>query len=118
MYRKSQSLATANALCLQVAILKQINRVNEDGSYTFGYEAADGSFKIETRDVLGHVKGMFGFIDEHGQLKRVSYTAANGTGFQADREPLPSPPGQPPGPQPLPGAVYQQVRYLGLGAQP
>ena len=41
----------------EVAILKQINRVNEDGSYTFGYEAADGSFKIETRDVLGNVKG-------------------------------------------------------------
>ncbi|KAK3925428.1 Cuticle protein 6, partial [Frankliniella fusca] len=92
----------------QVAILKQINRVNEDGSYTFGYEAADGSFKIETRDVLGHVKGMFGFIDEKGQLKRVSYTAANGTGFQAD----PTPPGAAAAgtaPQPLPGAVYQQV---------
>ncbi|XP_043462300.1 uncharacterized protein LOC122498573 isoform X2 [Leptopilina heterotoma] len=29
----------------QVAILKQIRKVNEDGSYTFGYEAGDGSFK-------------------------------------------------------------------------
>ncbi|KAL0275686.1 UNVERIFIED_CONTAM: hypothetical protein PYX00_003474 [Menopon gallinae] len=66
----------------QVAILKQINRVNEDGSYTFGYEAADGSFKIETRDVNGNVKGMFGFINEDGELKRVSYSASNGTGFQ------------------------------------
>lgn len=37
----------------EVGIIKQINRVNEDGTYTFGYEAADGSFKIETRDVLG-----------------------------------------------------------------
>lgn len=62
----------------QVAILKQINRVNEDGSYTFGYEAADGSFKIETRDVAGNVKGMFGFVDEGGELKRVSYSASNG----------------------------------------
>ncbi|XP_069705328.1 uncharacterized protein [Periplaneta americana] len=67
----------------QVAILKQINRVNDDGSYTFGYEAADGSFKIETRDVLGNVKGMFGFIDETGELKRVSYSASNNTGFQS-----------------------------------
>ncbi|KAJ9598802.1 hypothetical protein L9F63_026663, partial [Diploptera punctata] len=67
----------------QVAILKQINRVNDDGSYTFGYEAADGSFKIETRDVLGNVKGMFGFIDESGELKRVSYSANNKTGFQS-----------------------------------
>lgn len=41
----------------EVAILKQVNRVNDDGSYTFGYEAADGSFKIETRDVRGNVKG-------------------------------------------------------------
>lgn len=98
----------------QVAILKQINRVNEDGSYTFGYEAADGSFKIETRDVLGHVKGMFGFIDEHGQLKRVSYTAANGTGFQAEppqpQSAAPAEPAEPAGHQPMPGAVYQQVR--------
>lgn len=30
----------------QVAILKQIRKVNEDGSYTFGYEAGDGSFKV------------------------------------------------------------------------
>lgn len=67
----------------QVAILKQINRVNDDGSYTFGYEAADGSFKIETRDVLGNVKGMFGFVDESGELKRVSYSASNKTGFQS-----------------------------------
>ncbi|XP_014258526.1 adhesive plaque matrix protein-like [Cimex lectularius] len=67
----------------EVPIIKQINRVNEDGTYTFGYEAADGSFKIETRDVLGNVKGMFGFIDQTGELKRVSYSASNGTGFQA-----------------------------------
>lgn len=30
----------------QVAILKQLRKVNEDGSYTFGYEAGDGSFKV------------------------------------------------------------------------
>ncbi|XP_023248376.1 uncharacterized protein LOC106639578 [Copidosoma floridanum] len=29
----------------QVAILKQIRKLNEDGSYTYGYEAGDGSFK-------------------------------------------------------------------------
>lgn len=56
--------------------------MNDDGTYTYGYEAADGSFKIETRDVLGNVKGMFGFIDESGELKRVSYTANNETGFR------------------------------------
>lgn len=65
-----------------VSILRQINRLNDDGSYTFGYEAADGSFKIETRDVEGNIKGMFGFVDENGELKRISYSARNGTGFQ------------------------------------
>ncbi|VVC25172.1 Insect cuticle protein [Cinara cedri] len=60
-----------------VTILKQINKVNDDGSYTFGYEASDGSFKLETRDVAGNVKGMFGFVDEAGRLKRVSYSANN-----------------------------------------
>lgn len=29
----------------QAKIMKQINKVNEDGSYTFGYEADDGSFR-------------------------------------------------------------------------
>lgn len=65
-----------------VPIIRQINKVNDDGTYTYGYEAADGSFKIETRDVLGNVKGMFGFINESGELKRVSYTANNETGFR------------------------------------
>ncbi|RZF43349.1 hypothetical protein LSTR_LSTR001610 [Laodelphax striatellus] len=72
-----------------VNILKHINRVNDDGSYTFGYEADDGSFKIETRDVQGNVKGMFGYIDETGELKRVSYTANNGTGFEPMTTPAP-----------------------------
>ncbi|XP_051168083.1 uncharacterized protein LOC127285910 isoform X2 [Leptopilina boulardi] len=67
----------------QVAILKQIRKVNEDGSYTFGYEAGDGSFKVESRDVLGNVKGTFGFVDADGEIKRVSYTSSNGTGFKA-----------------------------------
>nr|XP_027225998.1 uncharacterized protein LOC113818065 [Penaeus vannamei] len=33
-----------------VPILRQINEVNEDGTYTYGFEAADGTFKLETRD--------------------------------------------------------------------
>ncbi|XP_034944956.1 uncharacterized protein [Chelonus insularis] len=67
----------------QVAILKQIRKLNDDGSYTFGYEAGDGSFKVETRDVLGNVKGTFGFIDANGEIKRVTYSSSNGTGFKA-----------------------------------
>lgn len=63
----------------KVEIIKQIKRVNEDGSYTFGYEADDGTFKIESRDVLGNIKGTFGFVNSDGEIKRVSYTTTNTT---------------------------------------
>lgn len=63
----------------KVEIIKQIRRVNSDGSYTVGYEAVDGRFKIESRDVLGNVKGTYGYVDTNGEIKRVSYTANNAT---------------------------------------
>lgn len=63
----------------KLEIIKQIRRVNNDGSYTVGYEAIDGTFKIESRDVLGNVKGTYGYVDENGEIKRVSYTANNTT---------------------------------------
>lgn len=40
----------------QVAILKQIRKVNEDGSYTFGYEAGDGSFKVHNFDFKDNLR--------------------------------------------------------------
>lgn len=58
-------------------IIKQIKRLNEDGSYTIGYEADDGTFKIESRDVLGNVKGTFGYIDKDGEIKRVTYSSSS-----------------------------------------
>ncbi|XP_026314764.1 mediator of RNA polymerase II transcription subunit 15-like [Hyposmocoma kahamanoa] len=64
-----------------VPILKQINRHNEDGSYTYGYEAADGSFKIETKSPTGEVKGKYGYKDDTGKLRVVEY-GANKFGFQ------------------------------------
>ncbi len=46
------------------------SRHNEDGSYTYGYEAADGSFKLETRHPDGRVEGKYGYLDIHtGELK-------------------------------------------------
>lgn len=63
----------------KIEIIKQIRRVNDDGSYTVGYEADDGTFKIESRDVLGNVKGTYGYVDSNGEIKRVSYTANNAT---------------------------------------
>ena len=49
-----------------VPILKQINEVHDDGSYTFGFEAGDGSFRVETKSVSGEIKGKYGYIDEFG----------------------------------------------------
>lgn len=63
-----------------VPILKQINRHNEDGSYSYGYEGADGSYKIETKSATGEVKGKYGYVDDSGNLREVEY-GANQDGF-------------------------------------
>ncbi|XP_057366667.1 endocuticle structural glycoprotein SgAbd-2-like [Daphnia carinata] len=80
-------VAYANAQTTPVPILKQINRVNDDGSYTYGFEAADGTFKVETRDNLGNVRGKYGYIDETGELKTIEYAA--GQGFEASGSHIP-----------------------------
>ncbi|XP_063877455.1 endocuticle structural glycoprotein SgAbd-8-like [Scylla paramamosain] len=69
-----------------VPILRHINKLNGDGSYTYGFEAADGTFKLETRDALGNVKGKFGYTDNEGKLKVVEYAAGNGTGFETQSD--------------------------------
>ncbi|KAL1488008.1 hypothetical protein ABEB36_015386 [Hypothenemus hampei] len=61
----------------KLEIIKRIKKVNPDGSYTIGYEADDGSFKIESRDVLGNIKGTYGYVDDQGDIKRVSYSTSN-----------------------------------------
>merc|ERR1712038_1560173 len=69
-----------------VVIIKQVNEINEDGSYTVGYEASDGTFKLETKDTEGNVEGKYGFLDENGEIKIVEYSANNSTGFTSDLE--------------------------------
>uniref|UniRef100_T1PEA8 Cuticle protein n=1 Tax=Musca domestica TaxID=7370 RepID=T1PEA8_MUSDO len=64
-----------------VPILKQINKHNSDGSYTYGYEAADKSFKIETKYPTGEVYGKYGYIDDQGQLREIEYGASK-RGFE------------------------------------
>lgn len=32
---------------------------------------------------MGNIKGTFGFVDANGEIKRVSYSSANGTGFKS-----------------------------------
>lgn len=60
-------------------------RHNEDGSYTYGYESADGSFKIETKLPTGEVKGKYGFVDDVGKLRVVEYGATK-YGFEPHGE--------------------------------
>merc|ERR1711872_709579 len=64
-----------------VPILKFLDVHNNDGSYTYGYESADGSFKIETRSVTGEVSGKYGYIDANGVLKETTYGAGTESGF-------------------------------------
>lgn len=66
-------------------------RHNEDGSYTYGYEGADGSFKIETKTRSGEVTGKYGYVDDSGKLRVVEY-GANRHGFQPSGEGITVPP--------------------------
>lgn len=64
-----------------VPILKQINKHNGDGSYSYGYEAADGSYKIESKYPTGEVYGKYGFVDDTGSIREVEYGASR-RGFE------------------------------------
>ncbi|XP_076239441.1 cuticular protein 27 [Calliopsis andreniformis] len=64
-----------------VPILKQINKHNEDGSYSYGYEAADGSYKIESKYPTGEVYGKYGFVDDTGSIREIEYGASR-RGFE------------------------------------
>merc|ERR1711988_1004753 len=67
-----------------MGILKQINEINDDGTYTVGYEATDGTLKLETRDEEGNVEGKYGYLNEEGEIVIVEYSANNSTGFTSD----------------------------------
>merc|ERR1712044_132218 len=69
-----------------VPILRYVDTQNVDGSYTYGYEAADGTYKLETRYVDGRVKGKYGYIDPEGNLREASYGAEAGRGFEPQIE--------------------------------
>ena len=53
------------------SILQQIQQLNEDGSFTFGYENSDGSFRMENRDASGYVVGRYGYIDAYGKTQEI-----------------------------------------------
>merc|ERR1712203_420350 len=77
---RTTEVPTRRETTTQVEILKQINEHNEDGSYTYGYEGSDGSFKLETRFADGRVQGKYGYIDVNGEVKIIEY-GADAMGF-------------------------------------
>merc|ERR1712170_148712 len=78
--------APATPSTTPVPILRYVDNQNIDGSYTYGYEAADGTYKLETRYVDGRVKGKYGYIDPEGNLREASYGAEAGRGFEPQIE--------------------------------
>merc|ERR1711874_624887 len=68
-----------------VPILRYVDNQNIDGSYIYGYEAADGTYKLETRYQDGRVKGKYGYVDPDGILREASYGAEAGRGFRPQK---------------------------------
>jgi len=64
-----------------VPILRFVDTQNADGSYTYGYENGDGTYKIETRLATGEVRGKYGYYDDTGVLREVAYGASK-MGFE------------------------------------
>lgn len=72
---------TFKALLKMTSSLFPPFRHNEDGSYSYGFEAADGSYKIESKYPTGEVFGKYGFIDDTGKLREIEYGATKRQGF-------------------------------------
>ncbi|RZC41932.1 ras-interacting protein RIP3-like, partial [Asbolus verrucosus] len=70
-----------------VQTIRNYNKVNDDGSFTFGYEAADGSFKEETRGTDCVVRGKYGYIDPDGNKREFTYVSGNPCDPNAPKEP-------------------------------
>lgn len=57
------------------ATLERYSHNNDDGSFTFGYVGADGSFREETRGVDCITRGKYGYIDPDGVKREYTYTS-------------------------------------------
>ena len=58
-----------------VGTLERYSHKNEDGSFTFGYVSADGSFREETRGADCITRGKYGYIDPDGIKREYTYTS-------------------------------------------
>lgn len=78
--------------------IRNYNKLNDDGSFTFGYEADDGSFKEETRGTDCVVRGKYGYVDPDGNKREFSYVQGNpcdpNASVAEDEEEQPGKPGE------------------------
>ena len=58
-----------------VGTVERYSHTNEDGSFTFGYIAEDGSFREETRGVDCITRGKYGYIDPDGKKREFTYVS-------------------------------------------
>ncbi|CAL8116872.1 unnamed protein product [Orchesella dallaii] len=70
----------------KVGTIRNYSHINEDGSFTFGYEAADGSFKEETRGIDCVVRGKYGYVDPDGVRREFEYVSGNPCDPNAPKE--------------------------------
>ncbi|XP_043493521.1 mediator of RNA polymerase II transcription subunit 15-like isoform X2 [Polistes fuscatus] len=82
--RSKESLQPSKAPPVQT--IRNYNKVNDDGSFTFGYEAADGSFKEETRGTDCVVRGKYGYVDPDGNKREFTYVSGNPCDPNAPKE--------------------------------
>merc|ERR1711981_459881 len=61
----------------RVKVLDRYSHRNEDGSFTWGYQSSDGSFKEETIGVDCITKGRYGYVDPFGEVREFSYQSGN-----------------------------------------
>lgn len=106
------SLDSDKSTTTPVPILRYIDTQNPDGSYTYGYENGDGTYKIETRYATGEVKGKYGYYDDQGVLREVEYGATPTGGFAPSGNgiQLPEVPTQPQVPRPQPQQPAQPAQ--------
>ena len=69
-----------------MATLERYSHKNDDGSFTFGYVGADGSFREETRGADCITRGKYGYIDPDGVKREYTYTSGLPCEIGADNE--------------------------------
>lgn len=60
-----------------VQTIRRYSVENEDGTFTFGYENADGTYKEETRGSDCVVRGKYGYVDPDGVKREFAYETGN-----------------------------------------